>query len=565
MNPFARKLALPVLLAVACNGGPGDRPRDSGTDDSGPAEHDTPDVDADDGSGDTTVAPPDAADAPDTVGDADDAADTGTGEPFFRQPWTVVERDWSTCPESEHATAQSLAEKAAYYQWLVPRIHRVSGRTEDGRDIVHALFHHTFIDAPMPGTIVPDDELPEVVALGSWGNAGLWTAQYAASQAFRYATARREGNDDEAADALAEVRITYRATYDMMRITGVPGLFARSYYSPLDVIGAHGTGSEDHAVTEGEFAGYTWVGDVSQDEYAGHMYALGIVAKLVDDEEVQAMARDIASQVGHHLLDHDLVITDVDGEPTTYGKMYALSLTHFPGYNAWLSLTWVKLAAEISGDPELVAFYEDCLLQRSGTVACIDQPLEQPKPYTEHFGTLSILQGCDTNHDSLSMAMFAAANLIWFEGDTELRRLYQRAMHDRLMTGDPAGRDPVLQANPIYNFMYAAFFDPDAEDATDPASLVRDAVCTLREFAPTNEHRGMDTTHYPEFCSGERHGSQTETPVPWRERDSDIFVFWFSPYERSVSGADPLRLEPPGDYLLAYWMGRYFGFVGPQQ
>ena len=499
-----------------------------------------------------------AESVPDAGLDAGAAVDTGS--PWWKQEWRIPARDWPDC-ETSYGTPQSLAEKAAFYQWISPRLHRVEGDIPDGRHIVHALFHHTYVDAPPPTTIVPDEQLPHVVRFESFGNAGLWTSHYVAAQAFRYATARREGYQAEMEDALKEVKITVEAIYNLLRITNVEGLYARGYWSPLPIFEPPAPQEDVHLVTAGEFRDYTWVGDVSQDEYSGHMFALGIVAKLVEDPGVQGISRDVASQVGHHLVDHNMAITDVDGEPTKYGRIFANSLTDPPGYNAWLALTWIKLAAVISGERALDDFYHDCLLQEHGRKKCIDQPMEEPQNYTEYLSNMGVQTGCSTNHDDVSMTFLAAANLIWFEERNDLRQIFQRTMREQLMFGDPDGQDTAKQQNPFFNMIYAAFMDYGDPEAPPPESLIKDALCTMKEFPADKIHCGVDNTTYPEFCVSKRHGSITKEPVPWREQRRDFFIWWESPYERSKEDGDPLLVEPPADYLLPYWMGRYFGWI----
>lgn len=506
-----------------------------------------------------------ATDLSDSADFSDSVGDTGPEIPWLQKEWSVPDRDWPDC-DTENATQRTLAEKADYYQWIVPRLHRLEGTADDGRHIVHALFHHTCLDGPVPTTIVPDGDLPKVKSFHSYGNPGLWTTLYTASQAFRYAVAAREGDDTEKADALKEVKVTLEAVHKLLRITGKEGLYARGYHSPLPQFNHPAPGGDTHHVEDGEFAGYTWGGDVSQDEYSGHMYALGVVARLVDDPGVQETCRDIAQQVGNHFKDHHLWIHDVDGEPTKYGKMSAYSFMHFPGYNAWQVLTWMKMAAVISGDPDLMTYFHDCLLQESGEVACIDQEFEVPMPYTEHLDTLDVMQGCATNHDSVSMAFLAAGNAIWYEEDPARRSLYQSTMHDKLMVGDTQGRNVTEHMNPFQNMTYAAFMDYDDPKATPPEPLIRDALCTLKEFPEDKRFSLKDTMHYPHFCDSNRHGSLAEEPIPWREHPVYIFLFWRSPYERQLEdetircGSDP-GMEPPADYLLPYWMGRYWGWI----
>ncbi len=67
----------------------------------------------------------------------------------------------------------------------------------------------------------------------------------------------------------------------------------------------------------------------------------------------------------------------------------------------------------------------------------------------------------------------------------------------------------------------------------------------------------------PEYCVSKRHGSITATPNPIEDRCVRQFVWWSSPYERYDCGSDATYIAPGQDYLLPYWMGRYFGFIDP--
>src|SRR6185503_10242044 len=70
------------------------------------------------------------------------------------------------------------------------------------------------------------------------------------------------------------------------------------------------------------FAGWCFLDNVSQDEYVGHMFALGAVAHLVDDPALRAIAVDLLGQIGHHLVANHMQFVDWDGRPTQWGKVY---------------------------------------------------------------------------------------------------------------------------------------------------------------------------------------------------------------------------------------------------
>ena len=44
----------------------------------------------------------------------------------------------------------------------------------------------------------------------------------------------------------------------------------------------------------------------------------------------------------------------------------------------------------------------------------------------------------------------------------------------------------------------------------------------------------------------------------------DNFQWGGCPYDIEVKPAVPGLHESPEDYLLAYWIGRYYGYIGPE-
>src|SRR5262249_47255734 len=119
-----------------------------------------------------------------------------------------------------------------------------------------------------------------------------------------------------------------------MQITGMPGLFVRQLIPPgvtglacpadpaqyvpsadktgnvwvrIDDAGCAETadaGGAFHATTHcglTQFASWCFLDNISQDEYVGHIFGLGAVARAVDDPELNAIAVDMLGQVSAHL------------------------------------------------------------------------------------------------------------------------------------------------------------------------------------------------------------------------------------------------------------------------
>jgi hypothetical protein len=509
--------------------------------------------------------------------------DSAPGPDWWHEPWSVPGGPWPSC--ASVTPSRPLADKAAYYDWIAVKLHQVPASLRD-----RTLVTDVTLSAPGPTAIVPDAELP-TPTYHHHDNAGLWTSLYVASQAFRY------GATGEA-EALENVRRTLRGTHDQMRVTGVPGLYCRDLRDPSipgvdcptdeadyvppgeDMVGnrwvrldpdgcAHtfdptlndGAGDwvgSDHCVGP-EFAGRCWQRNVSKDEYSGHLFAAGVAARLVDDPEVQELARDVAVQVGHHLVDHAFHVTDWDGRPTRYGSAYARSWDEFPGFNALLALSWIRVGATIGADPVLDATYHDCLLQEAGTNACIDQPTEEPESYLTHMEReLGLAVGCLTNYDNVSMAMLAYLNLIWYEPDAARRAAYRDAFEAGTRGPGQDGRDLWSEANPFFNFILVT-----AMEGSDPAAaqtLVEDGVCSLARFPDDWFQRAHDTTDRAEACP-----DSAPEPISIEDRCHGTFVWWNDPYRRQHCDEDLTRATQPAAFLLPYWMGRYFGFIAPGQ
>ncbi len=590
-----RALILPCLLALsftACQTTDETPPPDSDGDlDSDSSETDVP-LDGD------------ATEQPDSEDEENQEDNMGWD---YREAWQSPQETWSECPQEEYQAGVTLKDKAAYYDWIVPALHQVP-RDSQGHEDYSRVFRIR-CDANVPDTIVTNEQLPSC-SFSLSENNGLWTSLYVASQAFRYASTGE-------ADALEQLKRTLNGTYQMLLITGQDGLYTRDFrdpslpqqfciedeepyasathenekyarYSPPDEHmvgnsfvkiddngcfmdwdtslndGNGGWRSHPDHCTDPRFAGFCWQRNVSKDEYAGHMFSAGIVAKLVDDPDVRRIALDILSKVGPFLVENNFWITDFDGRPTRYGSAHAMSLDEMPGSNAIMALAWIKEAAVATGDENLLAVYNDCLLQLSGDLECIDQPFETPKDYREYLDTMGLALGCNSNYDTISIAELNYFNLIWFEENTVLRQEYRDYFRQNTQGPDSDGRDLWREGNPFRNMMLVSRMAPDSYDPTEVKTLIEEAICTLKRFPTDTIRRAQDASGYEPWCDSERHGSLAEQPIPVEERCSSVFEWWGDPNQREVCSEDLKSANPPAGFLLPYWMGRYFGYISEE-
>jgi hypothetical protein len=477
-------------------------------------------------------------------------------------PWRFGSPVWSRC-EGGRTTAESLAAKAAGY---------------DARAL--GLHAHPQMPWVMDVTIAPgvDPEVAtyrDVVQWRSSENDGLWNGLVIAAEAYRFAVTH-----DPAARATLGALLDGEAT--RMRITGVPGLFTRQLIPPgvpgiacpteLDryvpnaekrgnryvMIGSDGCAQISDGVQFistthcglAEFAGWCFLDNISQDEYIGHVFGLGAVARVVDDAELRGKAVDMLRQVGEHLAQHAMTFIDWDGRPTQWGKLYPGAPGDTPGYLAILGMSMAATAAVGTGDADLAASY-----------AALDwgSYFDQIEQWTGD-------DGCQANWNNLSMLTASFHHLLWNERDPARRAPLLAAFDVELAHPTVSARGILAEHNAWYDIMWAAQ-KPLGSGTDGPAyAAVEDAVCQLRQFPRSNHVVARDTTPLaPEVCLGRQSESLAGVAFEIADRCAATYAWWGNPYQRSACADEPTAVQQPAGFLLPYWMARYYGFIDAAQ
>jgi hypothetical protein len=512
------------------------------------------------------------------------------------EPWRYGGPVWGRCPDEPRATAETLGEKAAYYDDIAVRlhVHPALKWLNDVRLQQVEVLCPEGTPGPCWAPAVPEAHATwqDVADWRSGENDGLWNALYLAALAYRHAATA----DPAALEAL---RTILAGEVTRIRITGVPGLFTRQYVPPgvtgiscPDGDAAYTTDVEkddnrwvqiradgcvwvipnetgvwtktDHCGLA-DYAGWCFLDNVSQDEYAGHMFALGTVAQLVDDRDVRRTAVGLLEEVAVHLMENDMAFVDWDGRLTEHGRLFPTSLTDAPGFAAVVGYTYVQMGAYLTGRADLESFRSKCLLQQTGLGRCLSWPTETGKSFLEwlHLPLLYVgTDDCKINFNNVSMLLAGYHTAIWFERDPAVRAAFQDAL-DRYVMRDPNARIPAITyRNAWYNFIWAAnkALGPGSDGPAHAA--VEEAVCSLKQF-PASQARPTrrPSEQYEHFCIDRLGGSMTEHVVPVADRCPRTFFWWSGPYDRRDCQADRSVVESPADYLLAYWMGRYYGFI----
>ena len=407
----------------------------------------------------------------------------------------------------------------------------------------------------------------DVTVWRSGENDGLWNGLYLASQAYRYAVTHD-------AAALTNLQRFLDGEGQRMRITGVPGLFTRQLIAPnvsgiscpsdpavyvpsADKtsnrwvrIGSDGCAQTADATTMtfsstthcglDEFAGWCFLDNVSQDEYVGHMFALGAIAKLVDDAGVHATAVDLLQKIGTHLVAHNMEFVDWDGRATRFGRIHPGAPTDAPGYLAIMGISFLTVIAESTGDPSVRYQYQLAWAQ-----------------WQSYFDQILLWQGTDgclSNWNDISMMVASFHHAIWFETNDARRAMLQNLWDAQVMQA-PVSRAAADEKNAWFDLMWAA-----QKGGVRAYDQVHTALCQLRQFPASNQTTAHDLSG-PAACNGRQGEPLSAQPFDTADRCAATYLWWGNPYERRVCADAPTEVQQPAGYLLPYWMGRYYGFV----
>jgi hypothetical protein len=369
-----------------------------------------------------------------------------------------------------------------------------------------------------------------------------------------------------------------------MDITGVKGLFARAVsfdhcptnfedYVPLERkdgnqwVRIGDDGCLQSATPEADFVSSTICGlerlsggcfkdDVSKDELAGHVYALGVVGTLVDDPEIHARSARLLGDLADHLIDNNLQVIDWDGRVAEHGRIFAMAFDDFPGLNAGMALGFLMTAANVTGREDIWDYVETCLVPEGG--GCLPYVTETSASYLEHLRSHGLWTSgeCGANFNNIAMHTLSLADIVLHARDPAIVDVARVALKDDVMLPEEIAIGGLSQRNPWYGLMWAqlkAMDDGPAFDVvTESACLLKQlpAVWTPQDHEPRTGERCEDRLGKPMF----------DAPLEPSERCATDFLWWKSPYGDGACNAEPLHVRPTTSLLLPYWLGRYAGF-----
>jgi uncharacterized protein (TIGR03437 family) len=347
----------------------------------------------------------------------------------------------------------------------------------------------------------------QIVNYTRCGDSALWTGHFLAAEAFRYKVTL-------AADALDNAR---RAATGLQYLTDATGnnTLARCLIPDDSPYAQMIQSEESHNGIYHSAPGQFWVGNTSRDEYSGALFGLGVAYDLIDDTAMRSSITRTVSLLVEFLKDKAWNVILPDGTLVT-------TFLNRPDQQ----LAFLQLARHINSDQFSTAYDVERVLL-SPTVSA---PIA--------FDTLS-----DDSYFKFNLDTINLYTLVRLESSS-FGSLYQDAYTIlRRHTDD--------QGNAFFNMI---------DYALNGANATRDAETRqlLDQWLqrPRRDDWVDNTGKYP-ACSG-----QACNPIPVPDRVTTDFIWQRSPYQLTGGGGG--TIETAGiDYILPYWMARYYGVIGP--
>lgn len=357
-------------------------------------------------------------------------------------------------------------------------------------------------------------------------NDGLRTGAYLMALSYQYAVT----NDEK---VLETARRCVNAMLFLINVTGVPGLIARCVRRKGDTSYC---GDMPKWFDAGE---YEWLGDVSSDELVGHFSALSVFYDLCADENEKAVIRKALCSVVDHILKNNYKLLDADGQYTRWGNWNPDDINRNSfwsgehGTNALEMLSFLKTAYHMSGDKKYEEEYIRLIKE-------------------EHYAVNTMyrkVKDAHTVHIDDNLCFLVSIPLLSYETDPDLRLAYLIGMREHW-------EYERIERNPFINIIYAALTGEHG-DVDIALNSLREMpllyICTTVRNSLRND---LQWDYSPEEF-GEQ--PQLVEPLPYDEKP--VVRYNRNHFHPDSECKKPSLLEG-ANFLLPYWLGRYYGVIG---
>ena len=379
-------------------------------------------------------------------------------------------------------------------------------------------------------------------------NDGEHTGMYIAIESLRYAVTKDPR-------AKANARAAFRAMEILQEATGTPHFIARSVLpvgtAPLHEVDRTFTADE---IAEGRLRDprekpiakrwlptkdgkYLWKRDASSDEVDGHMYGYALFHDLAADAADKKRVASLVDRIIGGIVDNGYVLQDIDGKATRWGNWSPKSLNGDPNWNE-----------ERYGNSTEIISHLGVAYHMTGKQKYVDAAnyLIQKHGYAQNIGNLRYVTPSEATHINDELLSMVFPNLFNHLLIPDLKMVAIKALRQ---WHQGCVRDNI----PFYDFVYNTY--------SGSRVPLDGAMTTLRDW-PLDQIEWTVDNRFREDVTFDRvpgrDGVKLSKLVPRNEMG---LCNWDQEPYFAVIGRNGEREDRPSDWLLAYWMGRYWGHI----
>lgn len=380
-------------------------------------------------------------------------------------------------------------------------------------------------------------------------NDGEHTGMYLAVESMRYALTK-------APDAKANAQEAFRAMEFLQQVTGTKHFIARSVlpiataprhevdrtFTPQEIGDSVRTEPREKIIekrwVQSADGKWWWKRDASSDEVDGHMFGYALYYDLVaDDEEKKRVAAHVDRIVGG-IVDNGFVLQDIDGIATRWGHWNPSSLVDDP--------TWVEEAA--GNAVEILAFLSVAYhMTKNPRYVEATKLLCEKHGYDKLAMKTIFVTPSERTHIEDELLTIVYPNAVTYAMTPELKKVMQTSMRN----WHPTIKNDHI---PFYDFAYNKY-------SGDMVPLEK-GIEQLRDWPLDHIEWTVDNRWREDIQRDLTPGADEDRITRILPRsEMGLVMFDQEPY-RAMIGRGGEREDRPNDWLMAYWMGRYYGFIG---
>jgi hypothetical protein len=352
----------------------------------------------------------------------------------------------------------------------------------------------------------PDSD--EIIGYTHCGDSAIWTGHYLAAEAFRY-------NVTRSSYALDNVRAALGGLESLLDVTGTNLLSRCLIRMSSPYAQAIIQEEASHGIYQNRQFGWYWIGGTSRDQYSGVFFGLGVAYDLVEDAQVRARIASLTTLLLDFLKGHNWSVTMPNG---------SISTTFIGRADQELSL--LQVGRHVNSSRYSTSYDLNRVFLSPLVIAPISIEVLDNNSYSKF------------NLDSINLF-----NLIRLESSS-FKGIYTQAY-------DILRRHTDDHKNAFFNMIDRALSGPNNTRDADTREILEEWLLRPRRDVPI-DLRGI----YPACGSPD----MACIPVPIVDRPRTDFLWQRNPFLLVGQGSG--TIETAGiDYILPYWMGRYYGTI----